>query len=144
MESQEIRDKIIKSKDYKNEKVHVEEWGVDVYIREMSSADRLEFRSKYLKKDEEENLILDEKGDPIPDVEAAFTYAESLLVKTLADEDGKRIFSDDQVEELAQKSGTVLDVLYEKAAKLNNLRQSDIEDLEKNLQPSPSAVSASH
>jgi len=56
----------------------------------------------------------------------------SLVARCLVDADGNRLYSDAEIAALGRKSAVVLDRLYEVASRLNKLRKSDIEELEKN------------
>ena len=51
---------------------------------------------------------------------------------TIIDEDGKRMFTDKEVKELAGKSAEALDKVVEVASKLSGLLEADIEILEGN------------
>jgi hypothetical protein len=55
-----------------------------------------------------------------------------LLVRCLADENGNRIFSDEEFEALGSKSAKVIDKLFAIAQKVNGIGQEDVDDLTKN------------
>jgi len=50
----------------------------------------------------------------------------------IGDDQGARVFKDEDAEILSQKSGIVLDRILAEGIKLNKLRSEDIEDLAKN------------
>lgn len=111
------RDAILGVKDITKEKVHVESWGGDVYVQGMSGTERDAFESSILGKDGKmttENI------------------RAKLLVRTIVDKEGNRIFSDGDIEVLGKKSAKAIDLLFEKSQKLNRLSDEDIEDLAKN------------
>ena len=54
-----------------------------------------------------------------------------MLVRCLVDGKGKRLFTDAEVEELAEKSSAVIVRLYDIATKHNELSDKDIAELEK-------------
>ena len=56
----------------------------------------------------------------------------SLLAKTLCDEEGELLFSEEDIEELAKKSGNVTTRLTNKAILINGMTGEAEEDLEKN------------
>ena len=56
-------------------------------------------------------------------------FHAKFLVRILCDADGKRLFSDDDVELLSGKSASVLDRLYDVGASLAGLLPSDAERL---------------
>lgn len=57
--------------------------------------------------------------------------------------DGIRMFSDKQVEALGTKNGAALDLIYERARKLNRMGEKDIQELVGNLSGDPSGDSGS-
>src|SRR4051812_29746479 len=52
-----------------------------------------------------------------------------LLVRAIADESGKRVFSDDDTISLGAKSGAVLDRLYDAARRINGMSRESQENL---------------
>jgi hypothetical protein len=110
-----VADEILNSTDTAREAVDVPKWGRKVVVREMSGTER----------DEWEQVAFG----------AGTTkdhFRAKLLVHTLHDEEGNRIFTAAQVEALAGKSGTIINELYDVAARLNGLRKSDEDDAVKN------------
>jgi len=56
-----------------------------------------------------------------------------LVAMCLVDDNFNRIFvTKEQIEKLSQKSGKVMDFLYDVAQRVNGITESDIDDLEKN------------
>jgi hypothetical protein len=80
--------------------VPVPEWNGEVYIKTLLGTERDQFE------------------DAISDKKTRRTQ-EMLLVMTLCDENGKRLFDDKDVEALAEKSSLVTARLFEKAWDLN-------------------------
>lgn len=86
--------------DIKTEKVNVPEWKTDVYLKVLTGTERDVFEA---------------------------TLGESrlsrgkFLVLTLCDEDGNRLFTDEQVEVLNKRSSLVLNRLFERSWKINML-----------------------
>jgi len=112
-----LRDKILSAQDAEMKKVHVPEWGCDVWIRAMSGADR----------DKWEQSLTNNKG------ETDITNARAkLVVFTVVDEKGDRIFSDEDILLVGQKSAKVLTRLSNVATKLNGLTSDDVEEARKN------------
>lgn len=54
-----------------------------------------------------------------------------LVARCVVDAAGKRVFSDEQIERLGQKSAAALDRLFWAAARLNALSDKDVGELEK-------------
>lgn len=108
---------ILEAEDLPRERVEVPEWGGSVYVRTMTGAekDRFEF----------DETRATEKRTP----EGA---RARLLVVTLVDEAGQRLFTEQDMETLGAKSSAALDRCYEVAARLNRLTARDFEFLLKN------------
>lgn len=113
----------------KREKVDVPEWETELFVKVMSGAerDRWELSTTALLKTP--NLA---------------NIRASLCVMTICDEKGKRIFTNDQINALGDKSAVVLDRIFDIARRINKLNDDDIEELEKNLEPAVRAVSGSN
>ncbi len=60
------------------------------------------------------------------------TVTTLLLVRCIVDDQGQRIFKDDETAALGAKSWKVLDKLWDVARRLNKLRDEDTKELEKN------------
>jgi hypothetical protein len=116
--------KILAANDVKLEKVHVPEWGDDVYIKTLSGTDRDLFEEAY-------------SGEKMKNFRARF------LVLTLCDETGERLFSDGEVDQLGKKSAFVINRLFEKAWSLNAFRDADVEALGKDSPSDQSDASTS-
>ena len=111
------RDTILDADDRKLEQVPVPEWGGDVTIRMMSANER----------DQWETEMFNPDGSVKTDTAAAL-----LAVRVITDEDGKRLFADDDIEVLGAKSTAALNRIFVAAKRLNKLTLADVEDLEKN------------
>ncbi len=110
------REAILGAKDAHQEVVNVPEWGGNVCIRAMSGAERDDFRAA---------------------IEGAETslvgkFEAPLLALTMVDEEGKRLFSIDDVEALRAKSATVLDRLAQIALRVNGMSAEAQEEAAKN------------
>lgn len=114
-----LRDRILSADDRKKEAVFVPQWGLTVFVRTLSGAER----------DDWEASIVQQKGK-------ATTYdlrniRARLVCKCIVDESGKRVFSDHEAEVLGEKSAAALDLLFTVAQRLNALTNADVEDLGK-------------
>lgn len=101
---------IIAANDARLEKVHVPEWGGDVYLRVISGTDRDRFEEAYA----------DQKMK---------AFRIRFLLLTICDEDGERLFNDEQADALGKKSSVVINRLFEAAWKLNAFTQEAIDEL---------------
>jgi hypothetical protein len=107
---------ILAAQDLKSEAVAVPEWGGEVLVRGMSGLER-DGISHSLR-----------QADGKMDLEK---FRTSVCACSIVDEQGKRLFTDAEVEELGAKSTTALDRVYAAASRLSGLG-SENEDLEKN------------
>lgn len=109
-----IRDQILNaSGDFNSETVDVPEWGVKLVIRELSVADRGALTLSDLEQVEGPggSWLLKPKLDPIA--------AAHLVVKSAYDENGERVFLDDDAEQLAKRSFSVVNRLADIARRLS-------------------------
>lgn len=112
--------KILAAKDVKlSEAVPVPEWGGDVFIKTLSGTERDFFEESY-----SQNKMK--------------AFRARFLVLTLCDENGERLFGDNEVDSLSGKSSTVLNRLFEKAWDHNAFTNDAVESLGKD---SPSGQS---
>lgn len=96
---------ILAVQDLKKEAVAVPEWGGDVFIRTMTGLERDQF---------EQSLSIDGQR-------RLENLRARLLVKTLVDEHGVRLFDDADAEALGGKSAAALDRCFDVAQRLNGL-----------------------
>ena len=132
LQASTLRSRILEARDLKREPVNVKEWGVTVYVQELSSAAKTQLSSSNLQRNAEGDLILDEKNNPKVDRDALTSFQESLLIATLVDEEGTPIFNSEDVTRLAEKNAAVIERLHEAAANVNKTREKDVEALAKN------------
>src|SRR4051812_5711186 len=129
-----LREQILAVQDRPSpEKIPVPEWNLDVYIRVMSG---------------EERDSLDAENYPISPGQKEVVYNRAnararLLVRCLCDEKGNRIFADADAEMLGQKSGSVVDRLYDRVREINKLTSASIKETVKNSKPGQSDSSTS-
>ena len=117
------RDTVLKTKDLVSEKVEVPEWGGQVCVRCMTGTERDAFESEaysFRGKDLHVNRE---------------NFRARLLVRTLADDKGERLFADSDMAALGGKSGRILDRLFTISMRINGLSREDVEELTKNSAP---------
>lgn len=111
------RDLILQADDLPTTEVEVPEWGGWVTVRGLTGAER----------DLYEQGMLSMIG---PSVELNMANARARLVALcVVDEAGERLFSDQDVLALSQKSGAALDRVFQIAQKLSGLSNSDLGEL---------------
>jgi hypothetical protein len=115
---------ILAANDFKLDKVHVPEWGDDVFIKTITGMDRDRFEEGY----SEQKMK---------------NFRSRFLVLTLCDEKGERLFTDAEVDELGKKSSLVINRLFEKAWSLNAFTNEAIEELGNDSTVAPSGGSTS-
>lgn len=122
---------ILAAKDHKTSLVEVPEWGGNVLVRTMTGRERDAFEASLAKGDGK-----DRKTD--------LTNLRARLVGLcLVGEDGQRLFTDAEVEQLGDKNAAALDRVFAVAQQLNGMTAKDVEDLTKNSGAAPSGDSTS-
>lgn len=125
------REAILAAEDLPRELVEVPEWGGAVYVRALTGAERDQFEAS----------IVEQRGR---DMRMNMRNIRAKLVAlTVVDEDGQRIFTDDDVAALGGKSAAALDRLFAVAQRLSGLSKEDVEELAKNSESVQSAGSIS-
>ena len=107
------REQILASQDLKKERVPVPEWGGDVFVRVMTGTERDAF----------EETIFKGGGSNIG------TRAR-LAALTMIDEKGQRLFTDEDVQVLGEKSAPALDRVYTASIRLIVFTDHVVVDLE--------------
>lgn len=108
---------ILLADDLKHEDVEVPEWGGTVRVRVMTGAERDEFRT---------SIATEEGSVPVG------RFSVALLAATLIDEQGARLFTMEEIDQLAEKSGTSIDKPALVAMRLNGLGGGAVEEAVKN------------
>jgi len=115
------RDQILQSEDLPRELVSIPEWGGDIWVRTLTGKERdtLESSVANVNAQGKSNMNL-------------INLRARLCSMTIVDEDGNRLFSDKDVEELGKKNASALDRAFEVAQRLAGLTSTDVKKLEKN------------
>lgn len=115
------RDAILQANDLPTERVEVPEWDGEVIVRGLTAAERDQF----------EQSIVETRGK---DTRVNLRNIRAKLVAlTVVDEEGNRIFRDEDVELLGRKSATAINRIFEVAQRLSGLRPEDVDELAGNL-----------
>ena len=114
-----IRDSILSAQDTEL-RGPFKEWGIDVWIRNMSGAERDAF---------EGSIVSTRKKKREIDTN---NFRAKFLVRTIADEKGQRVFADEDADALGQKDSKTITRLFDIAQEVNGLSPEDVEELEKN------------
>lgn len=126
------KSEILAVSDIKCEELYIPEWGSWVMVRGMSGSQRDEFEAS----------IVEIKGGG-----SSTMHLEGIRAKlcslTIVDEDGRRMFDDDEIDELGAKSAQALQRIFEVAQRLSGLTPDDVEHLAKNLESGGNGASGS-
>lgn len=126
-----LRDEILATEDLPLEEVYISEWDKTVYVRNMTGLERDQYEASLL-----ENRDKSTK-------ERLSNVRASLVVVCTVDEQGNRIFNNEDRVLVGGKSANALDKIVAAAQKLNGLADSDVEEIAGNLDPSGSEDSIS-
>lgn len=108
-----LKEQILAADDLKREPLDIPEWGLTVYVRTMSGAERDNF----------EQFM---QGQAKQHIRAR------LAVLTLCDKDGKPQFDDGDIAALSDKSSVALDRIMTTALRVNAMTNGEFEEMEKN------------
>lgn len=124
---------ILAARDLIIERVDVPEWGGTVCVRSISAKERglIEAAAARFK---------ESKGK---DDSFARTFTLRFAGMALCDEQGKRLFSDSEIEQLAERNAAVVARVAEVAQRLAGMTREDIEALAKNSEQAQLADSPS-
>lgn len=119
------KDQMLAADDIKSERVGVPEWGGDVMVRGLTGRQRDAW---------EASMSVRRGKTVVPDMR---DFRARLVVLCVVDETGTLVFHDGDIDALAGKSGAALDRLYEVAARLSGIGDSDVEELTKDFAADP-------
>lgn len=125
------REQILGAEDLGTTDVEVPEWGGTVRVRGLSGAERDAFEASMVE------IRGNSRKVRLENIRAR------LVALATVDENGERLFSDKDVEELGKKSGVALDRVWEAARNLSGLSDDDVEELAEGFEDAPSDGSTS-
>lgn len=124
-------DQILSSQDLKTEVVEVPEWGGSVTVQELDAQARDSYEASL------RSIRRDGSVVPVQD-----NIRAKLVVRCLVNPDGSRMFSDEQTDDLGRKSATIVDRLFDVAARLSGLEDEDVKAEGKDSEPTLTTVSS--
>ena len=126
------RDAILAAPDLLTEEVSVPEWGGTVLVRGLTGTERDAF---------EEEMITGKGKNR--DVNLS-NFRARLIVKSVVDKSGKRLFTQADMVALGGKSAAAIQRVFQVAMRLSGMSEEDVEELTKNSEPgqSDSSISA--
>jgi hypothetical protein len=122
---------ILDADDMEYEDMDVPEWGGTVRVRALTGTERDAFESS----------MYQQRGKNM--VRNAANIRAKLVARSVVDDEGERIFSDQDVSALGKKSAAALDRIFEVAAKLSRINEDDVEEMGKPSEDDPSDGSTS-
>jgi hypothetical protein len=125
------RDDILKADDLRTVDVEVPEWGGTVRLKMLTAAERDRFEAS----------TVEVRGNQ---QKANLYNLRARLVSLCAvDEQGRRLFSKEDVTQLGEKSAAALARLFNRASEINGLSDAEIEDLTEGFDDGPVGSSSS-
>ena len=103
---------ILAAEDKKMIDHEVPEWGGSVKLRVMTGTERDRFESEFVGGNKSVEMV-----------------RAKLVAKCLCDDDGKRLFTEQEIPQLGEKSAAVLDKLFTACMKLNRFTKDDVEEM---------------
>lgn len=128
------REQILSAQDLEKELVEVKEWGGAVYVRALTGAERDAFEQSLV----EERVVGRGRRQETTRTVNMRNARAKLCALTICDEQGERLFTDADVQDLGKKSAAALTRVYEVAARLSGLTDEDMEELTGNSDDDPS------
>lgn len=119
------RDNILGADDIQTRTVDVPEWGGKVKVRGLSGAERDAWE------------VAVGEGGP----RGKRNARAKLIVRCLVDDDGNRLFGDEEAGALGKKSGSAIARLFNVACELSGIGQDAEEEAEGNSDAAPSGAS---
>lgn len=109
------KEQIFAANDLQSVDVEVPEWGGSVKVKAMSAIDRINFEKSQKDMHSSELII-------------------QLVILTCIDKDGNRLFTNDDLEQLQEKSPNAILRIFNEAIKLNLLNDDKLEEKAENFQ----------
>lgn len=106
MTTNELRVKLLSKKTVKIEKMYVEEWEEEIFVKGLNSREVMNFSSV--------------NGETIT-AEEGFSEFLKMIILSVVDENGKRVFSEADMEALSEQSLGVIQEIAMKAMELSGL-----------------------
>lgn len=120
-----------RGKKLRKELVELPELGGAVYVRELAGWERDAFEAS----------LMQQVGNTY--VMKLKNARARLAALSICDENGKRLFSEKDAQELGKISAAALDRIFEAASRLSRIGEEELEELKKGLKGAQSADSSS-
>jgi hypothetical protein len=125
------KSEILAIPDIKKEEVFIPVWDSYVMVYGMTGSQRGEYEASAIEMRGKTQIV----------------HLQNLKVKLctmcIRDENGKRMFDDDEIEALGQKSAQAIEIIFTVAKRLSGIDDGDVEQLSKNFASEENAGSGS-
>ena len=108
---------ILSADDLESQTMTIPEWGGEVIIRTMTEAERSKIEASVIQQNGSNQSVNMER------------YKVKVVVASLVDEEGKRLFTQKNIDALRQKSARPINRIVNAAQKLNGISDDDVEEL---------------
>lgn len=98
--------------------------GQSFTVQAMTARERSEFETQFSR-----------KGKPIP--ERQREIRQRLVIATVIDDNGMPLFADDDLGQLSEVDGAVIEYMATASQELNQITNDDLEEIEKNSETTP-------
>jgi hypothetical protein len=119
------RDTILSKTALKRETVEIPEWGGNILVRELTAGERTRYEVGM------SDMVQGEQTDPAKKVQRFIDMRARIAAMACLNEDGSRMFRDDDVAALNQLSGNVLDRISTVVLRLSGYTMAEQEKLKK-------------
>ena len=119
------REEILASRDLRDETIDVPEWGGKIRVRSLTGWER----------DQYETSITQQSGGNV--TFNLLNARAKMVALTVIDDDGDRVFSDEDTIELGKTSAVAVNRIFEVAQRLSGLTNEDVEELASGLGTAP-------
>lgn len=126
------REQILGAADRKTEDVDVPEWGGTVSVRALSGTERDSYEAGIVQLKSDGSKVVNLKN-----------LRGRLVSLSCVDDEGNRLFSDEDAIALGDKSAYALERVFDAARRLSGLSEDDVEELAESFAPAPSDGSTS-
>lgn len=126
------KEQILKADDRRFEEVSVPEWGGEVRISSLSGAERDRWEASLAK--------VGKDGQPQPNL---VNMRARLVALAIVDEEGRRVFTDNDVLALGGKSSRALQRVFEAASELSGIEDDAVEKVKEDFGSAQSESSTS-
>lgn len=115
------RDQILSNKSFRSKTIQIDEWGGEVRLKAISGAEREAL----------EDAVYERIGDKLQ-VKKGASLLTALLLRSMCDDDGNRLFQDGDIEFIRGIDSVTLNKLFKVAADVNGLSGEEEREIEKN------------